>query len=80
MKRGKHEQRIHREAREIAASGRHNGWFHVAGELSQRGLPLALELLGEEPIRSELDQLCAAARPAWLKRRRAEEAKAKPRR
>jgi hypothetical protein len=74
VKREDHKKRIYREARELAATGRHNGWFHVAGELSLR-LPLAMELLGEEPIRSELDRLCDAARPAWLERRRAEEAR-----
>lgn len=75
MKRKHHQERLYREARELAATGRYNGWFHVAAELAQRGLPLALELLGEEPIRSELDTLCAANRPAWLERRRAEEAR-----
>ncbi len=75
MKRDDHRKRLEREARKIAATGRHNGWFHVAGELALRGFPVALDLLGEEPIRSEPDRLCAKARPAWLERRRAEEAR-----
>lgn len=73
MKRSKHAERLHKLAREIAATGRHNGWFWVAGELSQAGYPLAIQLLAEEPIRSELDRLCEAARPAWLEQRRREE-------
>lgn len=79
MKRKDHRQRLYGEARKIAATGRHNGWFHIAGELSQRGMPLAMEMLGEEPIRSQLDRLCAEARPSWLERRRAEEAKQRDR-
>ncbi len=57
-----HEQRIVKLAREIAATGRHNGWFHIAHELRTRGEPLALNVLECEPYRSELDQRCADVR------------------
>lgn len=72
MKREDHRKRLGKRARAIAASGRHNGWFHLAWELRDLGEPLAVEILGEEPLRSELDRLCAAARPAWLAQRRSE--------
>lgn len=58
-----HELRIVKLAREIAATGRHNGWFHIAMELqSQRGEPLAQKVLEREPFRSELDRKCAEVR------------------
>jgi hypothetical protein len=72
MKRDDHRKRLMKQACTIAASGRHNGWFHIAWELRDSGEPLALDILGEEPLRSELDRLSAEARPAWLAQRRSE--------
>ena len=58
-----HEQRMAKLAREIAATGRHNGWFHIAMELqTKRGEPLAQQVLGREPFCSELDRKCAEVR------------------
>jgi len=59
-----HEQRIVKEARRIAETGRHNGWFHIAWELRDQGEPLALDVLEREPHRSELDKRCAEVRHA----------------
>ena len=61
-----HEARLIRLAREIAATGRHIGWFYVANELKSLGEPLALQVLEKEPIRSELDGICAkSAKRKW---------------
>jgi hypothetical protein len=65
-KRKDHEARLIRRAREIAASGRHIGWFYVAHELRNLGEPLALQVLEKEPIRSELDRTCSeSAKRKW---------------
>ena len=57
-----HAARITKRAREIAETGRHNGWFWIAAELQQDGEPLAMQVLEKEPLRSELDRTCQAAR------------------
>jgi hypothetical protein len=51
-----HEDRIAKQARKIAETGRHNGWFYIACELRRQGEPLALNVLEREPYRSELDK------------------------
>jgi hypothetical protein len=45
VKLGDHAARITKRAREIAKTGRHNGWFWIAGELQQAGEPLAMQVL-----------------------------------
>lgn len=62
MKHKHHAERLTKRAREIAATGRHNGWFWIAGELQRGGEPLAMQVLEKEPLRSELDRTCQAAR------------------
>jgi hypothetical protein len=58
-----HEKRILKLANQIAATGRHNGWFHIAMELeNKRGEPLAQQILEREPHRSQLDKACDAVR------------------
>ena len=59
MKKKDHEARLVKLAKEIAASGRHIGWYYVACELRRKGEPLALEVLEKEPIRFELERICA---------------------
>lgn len=61
-KRETHEQRIVKQARKIAETGRHNGWFYIAWELRDGGEPLALDVLQREPYRSELDARCGEVR------------------
>lgn len=56
------ETRLAKLAKQIAKTGRHNGWFHVAGELHDRGEPLAFRVLENEPVRSEIEAICVAAR------------------
>jgi len=62
VKKKDHEARLVKQAKEIAVSGKHNGWFYVAWELRSRGEPLALQVLDKEPIRSELDRICDKSR------------------
>lgn len=51
--------RVIKRAKEVAASGRHVGWFYVAWELKEKmGEPLALQVLEKEPIRFEIDRIC----------------------
>ncbi len=58
-----HEKRILKKAREIAETGRHNGWFHIAMDLQLAvGEPLAVSVLEREPYPSELDKRCAEVR------------------
>jgi hypothetical protein len=57
-----HAARITKHAREIAKTGRHNGWFWIAAELGRSGEPLAMRVLEKEPLRSELDRTYAATR------------------
>lgn len=58
-----HEKRILKKAREIAETGRHSGWFHIAMELQlAAGEPLAASVLEREPYRSELDKRCDEVR------------------
>ncbi len=57
-----HGQRIVKQPRGIAETGRHNGRFHIAWELRDQGEPLALDVLEREPYRSELDKRCAEVR------------------
>ncbi len=57
-----HEKRVLKLAREIAETGRHNGWFYIAHELRKLGEPLALSVLEREPYRSELDKRCTEVR------------------
>lgn len=57
-----HEQRILKQARKMADTGRHNGWFDIAFELRDQGEALALNVLEREPYRSELDKRCAEVR------------------
>ena len=57
-----HELRILKQARKIAETGRHNGWWHITWELRDQGEPLALDVLEREPYRSESDKRCAEVR------------------
>jgi hypothetical protein len=59
VKKKDHEARLAKLAKVIAASGLHIGWWYVACELRRKGEPLALQVLEKEPIRSELDRICA---------------------
>ena len=71
MKKKDHEARIMKRAREIAKSGRHNGWFYVAWELHENGEPLALQVLEKEPLRSDIDRICIVARKRKQERQNA---------
>ena len=56
------EQRLLSRAGEIASSGRHIGWWHVASELQFKGGgPLARQVLDKEPIRIEPDRQCQSS-------------------
>src|SRR5688500_10196955 len=57
------EARILKRAREIAATGKHIGWYYVEAELRfQMGEPLARQVLSDQQIREELDRICTEAR------------------
>ena len=70
MNRKIREARILKRAREIAASGRHIGWYYVEAELhTKMGEPLARQVLAKPEIRAELDRICMDARKLRAKRR-----------
>lgn len=56
------EARLTKLAKQIAKTGRHSGWFHVTGELHDKGEPLAFRVLEKESVRSEIEAICVAAR------------------
>ena len=58
-----YETRILSRAKELAQSGRFKGWLHLAIDLQVlHGEPLALQVLDREPLKSDLNRMCAEAR------------------